>query len=270
MSNVLESKIKIAKVGLFGLTAVATLGATVVNAETYTVAEGDTLSAIASAHNTTVDALVAENRITDANLILAGQSINITEETAETSNQETATDSSVAVEETVTTETEAVTAESTTETDADSSVTSTTEENVAQETAATSAEETVSEDASVEQSATETEEVTSENETAQDTSASSTAATSVSAETAETTTASYSSSLSAEDAAAKEQIAQHESGGSYTASNGQYYGRYQLTLSYLGGDTSIENQEKTADNYVTSRYGSWSAALAFWNANGWY
>ncbi|MFR7863230.1 MAG: peptidoglycan-binding protein LysM, partial [Streptococcus salivarius] len=22
--------------------------------------------------------------------------------------------------------------------------------------------------------------------------------------------------------------------------------------------------------YVASRYGSWTAALAFWNANGWY
>ncbi|MFV5784530.1 peptidoglycan-binding protein LysM, partial [Pediococcus acidilactici] len=31
-----------------------------------------------------------------------------------------------------------------------------------------------------------------------------------------------------------------------------------------------ENQERVADAYVASRYGSWSAALAFWNANGWY
>lgn len=87
---------------------------------------------------------------------------------------------------------------------------------------------------------------------------------------ATTATTSYTSNLSQADQEAKEIIAQRESGGSYTAQNGQYYGRYQLTISYLNGDLSPENQEKVADNYVTSRYGSWSAALAFWNANGWY
>ena len=76
--------------------------------------------------------------------------------------------------------------------------------------------------------------------------------------------------LSSSEAAAKEEIAQRESSGSYTAQNGQYYGRYQLSSSYLNGDLSPENQEKVADNYVASRYGSWTAALAFWNANGWY
>ena len=76
--------------------------------------------------------------------------------------------------------------------------------------------------------------------------------------------------LSSSEAAAKEEIAQRESSGSYTAQNGQYYGRYQLSSSYLNGDFSPANQEKVADNYVASRYGSWTAALAFWNANGWY
>ena len=85
-----------------------------------------------------------------------------------------------------------------------------------------------------------------------------------------TTSTTSTSSLSASDAAAKEVIAQRESSGSYTAQNGQYYGRYQLTLSYLNGDLSPENQERVADAYVTNRYGSWSAALAFWNVNGWY
>ncbi|HFI0332095.1 TPA: LysM peptidoglycan-binding domain-containing protein [Streptococcus suis] len=90
------------------------------------------------------------------------------------------------------------------------------------------------------------------------------------ATTAETTTSSYSSNLSAEDAAAKEWIAQKESGGSYDAQNGIYIGRYQLTNTYLNGDYSIKNQERVADAYVASRYGSWSAAKAFWLANGWY
>lgn len=72
------------------------------------------------------------------------------------------------------------------------------------------------------------------------------------------------------DAAAKEWIAQRESGGSYDARNGRYVGRYQLTDAYLGGDYSPENQERVADQYVSNRYGSWQAAKDFWVTNGWY
>ncbi len=79
-----------------------------------------------------------------------------------------------------------------------------------------------------------------------------------------------SSNLSAADQAAKDWIAYHESRGQYTAQNGQYYGKYQLSLSYLNGDLSPENQERVADQYVASRYGSWTAAQQFWMANGWY
>lgn len=70
---------------------------------------------------------------------------------------------------------------------------------------------------------------------------------------------------------AKEWIAQKESGGSYTASNGQYYGRYQLNPGlYAGYDTTPAGQEAAANAYVTGRYGSWSNAKSFWLANGWY
>jgi len=69
---------------------------------------------------------------------------------------------------------------------------------------------------------------------------------------------------------AKEWIAQKESSGSYTATNGRYIGRYQLDSSYLNGDYSAANQERVAEQYVASRYGSWEAAQAFWLANGWY
>ena len=96
------------------------------------------------------------------------------------------------------------------------------------------------------------------------------AATSKANTTQTTTTVSASDGLSAEDAAAKEWIAQKESSGSYTAQNGQYYGRYQLSLSYLNGDLSEANQEKVANQYVVNRYGSWSATKNFWLANGWY
>ena len=163
------------KVGLMSLAATALFFLpTLANADSYTVKSGDTLSAIAASHNTTVDKIAQKNKISNIHLISVGQVLELDDTatsttTAESSNSETTT-----------------------------------------------------------------------------------------------------SGLSAEDAAAKEWIAQKESSGSYTAQNGQYYGRYQLSLSYLNGDLSAENQEKVADAYVAGRYGSWSAAKTFWLANGWY
>ena len=83
-------------------------------------------------------------------------------------------------------------------------------------------------------------------------------------------TSASTSTVSGSEAEAKEWIAQKESGGSYTATNGRYIGRYQLTDSYLNGDYSAENQERVADAYVAGRYGSWAAAKNFWLNNGWY
>ena len=88
----------------------------------------------------------------------------------------------------------------------------------------------------------------------------------------EETSNSSSSGYQGIQSAAKEWIAQKESGGDYNAVNpsGRYIGRYQLTAEYLNGDYSIENQERVADEYVKNRYGSWEAAKVFWEANGWY
>ena len=57
--------------------------------------------------------------------------------------------------------------------------------------------------------------------------------------------------MSAEDAA-KEWIAQKESSGSYTAQNGQYYGRYQLTITYLNGDLSPATPRKSGQSICCS------------------
>ena len=166
------------KIGVTGLVVLSFLMLpTLINADSYTVKSGDTLSAIAKQYNTSVEEIANSNQISNINLISVGQVLEINSSTTETIDTNSTTAST------------------------------------------------------------------------------------------ETT---YISSLSAADAAAKEVIAQRESSGSYTAQNGQYYGRYQLSLSYLNGDLSPENQEKVADAYVAGRYGSWSAALAFWNANGWY
>ncbi|UQS84538.1 LysM peptidoglycan-binding domain-containing protein [Apilactobacillus apisilvae] len=72
------------------------------------------------------------------------------------------------------------------------------------------------------------------------------------------------------NADAKAWISFHESTDSYTAQNGQYYGRYQLDRNYLAGDYSPDNQERVANQYVSDRYGSWVNAKAHWEANNWY
>ena len=164
----LNNTSKRTKVGLMTLAVTAIFFLpTFANADSYTVKSGDTLSAIATSHNTTVDHIAQKNKISNIHLISVGQVLELND--------------SVAM-----------------------------------------------------------------------------------------TTTAASSGLSAEDASAKEWIAQKESSGSYTARNGQYYGRYQLSLSYLNGDLSAENQEKVADAYVSGRYGSWSAAKACWLAKGGY
>ena len=60
----------VAGLATFALTADA-------SADTYTVQSGDTLSQIAANHNTTVDTLVANNNIADANVIFVGQQVEI-------------------------------------------------------------------------------------------------------------------------------------------------------------------------------------------------
>lgn len=77
--------------------------------------------------------------------------------------------------------------------------------------------------------------------------------------------------LSMSEQQAKEWIANRESSGNYNARNGRYYGRYQLDISYLGGDLSPQHQEEVANNYVKQRYGgSWQTAQSFWQSHGWY
>lgn len=184
MNITLKKNLKTTIAGL--VAGISLLTAGVVSAETYTVKSGDTLSEIAETHNTTVEKLAEQNKITNLDFIHVGQVIELGDVTVK----------------------------------------------------------------AVESSVEQAQSTTSSTSTA--------------------TTSTYSSNLSAEDAAAKEWIAMKESSGSYDARNGIYIGRYQLTNTYLNGDYSPENQERVADAYVASRYGSWSAAKAFWLANGWY
>lgn len=79
-----------------------------------------------------------------------------------------------------------------------------------------------------------------------------------------------SSNESSAEATARAWIVQRESGGSYTARNGKYIGKYQLDKSYLNGDYSPANQERVAEQYVKQRYGSWVNAQKHWQTHNWY
>ncbi|WP_027974952.1 LysM peptidoglycan-binding domain-containing protein [Streptococcus devriesei] len=250
LKNILENKSKTIKTSVAGIATAASLILPIAaHAESYTVKSGDTLSEIASTHKTTVKKLAKINKIKDVHLIYTDQVLELDETATPQAAEETAPAASA--------ETQAP---------AVSETSQTAETTVQSPAAETSASEATT---SAAPAATQVSEATTAAPEVPQTTEATTAAP-AEAQTKETTAASTSNSLSASDAAAKEFIAQKESGGNYSAQNGQYYGRYQLSSSYLNGDLSAENQERVANAYVTSRYGSWTAAQAFWNANGWY
>ena len=239
-----------------GAVALGTVGTAITaNADTvYTVQSGDTLSGISAklGHNLDfVDQLASKNNIANKNLIYVGQKLVISDdgEVSSATSEQAATLPSATAENTAT-------AQDSTAQSADSA---------AQSTAAdTSAEQAASDAAASQAAAAQAQAAQQQSAQVQ--------ATTYSANTysTNTTTTTYTSTVSGDEAAAKAWIANKESGGSYTAQNGQYYGKYQLSSSYLHGDYSAENQEKVADSYVTNRYGSWTAAQQFWQTHGWY
>ena len=230
-----------------GAVALGTVGTAITaNADTvYTVQSGDTLSGISAklGHNLDfVDQLASKNSIANKNLIYVGQKLVISDdgEVSSATSEQAATLPSATAENTAT-------AQDSTAQSADSAAQSTAADTSAEQAAAAQAQAAQQQSAQVQ-------------------------ATTYSANTysTNTTTTTYTSTVSGDEAAAKAWIANKESGGSYTAQNGQYYGKYQLSSSYLHGDYSAANQEKVADSYVTNRYGSWTAAQQFWQTHGWY
>ena len=230
-----------------GAVALGTVGTAITaNADTvYTVQSGDTLSGISAklGHNLDfVDQLASKNSIANKNLIYVGQKLVISDdgEVSSATSEQAATLPSATAENTAT-------AQDSTAQSADSAAQSTAADTSAEQAAAAQAQAAQQQSAQVQ-------------------------ATTYSANTysTNTTTTTYTSTVSGDEAAAKAWIANKESGGSYTAQNGQYYGKYQLSSSYLDGDYSAANQEKVADSYVTNRYGSWTAAQQFWQTHGWY
>ena len=228
------AKITAAITGAVALGTVAT--ATTANADSiYTVQAGDTLSGISYklGHDLTfVDTLANNNNIADKNLIYVGQQLVIKDdgEVAPATQEEVATLPAANVAPQA--DTQATPAEN--QSQQNQQVQSNQEAPVAQQQVQTPQTQNVQQQSSAQAST------------------------------------GYNPNVAGNDAAAKAWIAARESGGSYSARNGQYIGKYQLSASYLNGDYSEANQERVADQYVASRYGSWSAAQSFWQSHGWY
>jgi len=236
--------------------ALFAISTTVANADSYTVKAGDTVSAIAANYNTSVSAIEKANELSNINLIFVGDKLEVNG-TSTTTTATSAAPQSAASQATSSVASTATSASATSA--ASQSVTS-----QATSSAATS-QATSSVATSQAASSVATSQATSSVASSQ-----ASAATTQQAQSSSATVTVTSSNTSDSDSAAKAWIANKESGGSYSARNGQYVGKYQLSSSYLNGDYSSANQDRVADQYVTSRYGSWAAAKSYWVANGSY
>lgn len=245
-----------------GAVALGTVATTVsANADSiYTVKSGDTLSGISCqfGHDYAfVDTLASNNNIANKNLIYVGQKLVIKDDGEITS----ATASQVA-------SLPSASASSTSQAQTDSASAASQASSTASDQASADSLAAAQSAAAASQAALQSQQAASQSAAATSTAYTTVAATSTTTSTS--STSSYTTSLSSSEEAAKEWIVQKESGGSYTKQNGNYYGKYQLSISYLNGDLSAANQEKVADQYVASRYGSWTAAQAFWESHRWY
>ena len=270
-----------------GAVALGTVGTAITaNADTvYTVQSGDTLSGISVklGHNLDfVNQLASKNNIANKNLIYVGQKLVISDdgEVSSATSEQAATLPSATAENTAT-------AQDNTAQSADSAAQSTAADISAEQAASDAAAAQAASDAAAAQAASDaaaSQAAASQAAASQAAAAQAQATQQQSAQvqattynnynnnnySTNTTTTTYTSTVSGDEAAAKAWIANKESGGSYTAQNGRYYGKYQLNSSYLHGNYSAANQEQVADNYVKNRYGSWTNAQQFWQTHGWY
>ena len=245
------AKITAAVAGAVALGTIAT--ATTANADSiYTVQSGDTLSGISYkfGHDLSfVDTLASTNQIANKDLIYVGQKLVIKD------NGEVAP----------ATQAQVATLPSATPASASAAQTSAADQSAASQTVASQAAATNTQPSQQPASTVQQQQAAPQQAVATTQSRNAAAYNNT-----DNTSSNYTSSVSGNDATAKAWIAARESGGNYSARNGQYVGKYRLSASYLNGDYSAANQERVADQYVASRYGSWSAAQAFWQSHGWY
>lgn len=260
-----------------GAVALGTVATTVsANADSiYTVKSGDTLSGISCqfGHDYAfVDTLASNNNIANKNLIYVGQKLVIKDDGEITSATASQVASLPSASASSTSQAQTDSASAASQASLTASDQASADSLAAAQSAAAASQAAAQSAAAASQAALQSQQAASQSAAATSTAYTTMAATSTATSTS--STSSYTSSLSSSEEAAKEWITQKESGGSYTAKKGnyygKYYGKYQLSISYLNGDLSAANQEKVADQYVASRYGSWTAAQAFWESHGWY
>ncbi|QAT25900.1 LysM peptidoglycan-binding domain-containing protein [Weissella cibaria] len=236
MNKKMITALAVAGMATFALTADA-------SADTYTVQSGDTLSQIAANHSTTIDTLVANNAIANANLIYVGEQLEIDAVASNASYDATQAYVAPVVASQAPVATEAVVASA--------------------EPVATSVPATVVASAEPVVAATSAEDTTVY-----------TAPVATTPVATTTTTAAASGSTYDQFIAAGgtdamwTAIVMPESGGNVDASNGQYHGLGQTNQSW--GYGSVSEQTSGMLNYATSRYGSVDNAIAFRAANGWW
>ncbi|KRL36996.1 LysM peptidoglycan-binding domain-containing protein [Liquorilactobacillus uvarum] len=237
------------------VTGILTAGTIAANADTVTVKAGDTVSHIASENNTTVSAIEKANTLSNVDLIFVGQQLEV----GGSSNSATQTTSTQTTSNTVTPQAPAANSQQaqSSQTQASSASSQQTQNSQAQASSASSQQ-------------TQSSQAQASSASSQQTQSSQAQASSASSQQAQSTQQTSTTTSSSSEEAAKAWIANRESGGSYSATNGQYYGKYQLSKSYLNGDYSAANQEAVADQYVQSRYGSWANAQKHSQETGWY
>ena len=201
------------------------------------------MSQIAANHSTTIDTLVANNAIANANLIYVGEQLEIDAVASNASYDATQAYVAPVVASQAPVATEAVVASA--------------------EPVATSVPATVVASAEPVAAATSAEDTTTY-----------TAPVATTPVATTTTTAAASGSTYDQFIAAGgtdamwTAIVMPESGGNVDASNGQYHGLGQTNQSW--GYGSVSEQTSGMLNYATSRYGSVDNAIAFRAANGWW
>ncbi|KRM04840.1 peptidoglycan binding protein [Liquorilactobacillus ghanensis DSM 18630] len=238
-------KILLSAATVTGMMAVGTVAA---NADTVTVKAGDTVSVLAHEYGTTVDTIKQSNQLQNENLIFVGQKLQING-TATTTNQV-----APAVQQPAT------------------SVQSSTPSATQTQQPAQSTQSSTPAAAQSQQPAQKTQSSTPAAAQSQQPAQSTQSAPAAPAakQTQQPATTTTNTTISLSDSSARDWIAARESGGSYTATNGNYYGKYQLSRSYLHGDYSAANQDRVANQYVAAQYGSWQGAVSHWKEYGWY
>ncbi|MFZ2353850.1 LysM peptidoglycan-binding domain-containing protein, partial [Paucilactobacillus nenjiangensis] len=82
-----KSVVTKALISTLGAAGVFVVGTQVANADTINIASGDTVSAYAAKYNVSIDDIVKANKLADANLIIAGHTIEIPGATSDATSE---------------------------------------------------------------------------------------------------------------------------------------------------------------------------------------